>query len=274
MLATTTAGKTITVRKGPANIPEDPRKVFEDSLIGSHFFNAMSLLFPRGEEFFIDSVRKFADRTPAELKDEVKAFIGQEAMHGKVHRGWNNSLAHHGLDVAPVAAMLEKLIGGFERLDFIHPALGLSITAALEHVTATQASWFLRHPEFMQKLGQNARDITYWHACEEIEHRHVAFDLLKAVDDNYALRIGGHLLGQVLLWGGAFYGFGLIMSQEKSVTAFDLFADLQRNMSSLSAFGRNNLEQFFVYFRPDFHPEDDNESRSMAQAYLAEKKIA
>ena len=27
-------------------------------------------------------------------------------------------------------------------------------------------------------------------------------------------------------------------------------------MSSLLAFSRNNLEQFFVYFRPDFHPED------------------
>ena len=46
------------------------------------------------------------------------------------------------------------------------------------------------------------------------------------------------------------------MSQEESVSAIDLLADLQRNMSILSAFSRNNLEQFFVYFRPDFHPED------------------
>ena len=265
--------KLLTVRKGPANIPQDPRQVFSGSLVVSHFFNAMSLLFPRGEEFFIDSVRKFADRTPPELKDDVKAFIGQEAMHGKVHRGWNNHTQEMGYDVAGVANLMEMALGNFDKLDFIHPALGLSMTAALEHVTATQSAWFLRHPEFVGRLEQSAREITLWHSCEEIEHRHVAFDLLKVVDDSYALRIGGHLIGQVLLWGSAFYGLGLILSQEKSASPVEMLADLRRNLPGLAEFTRNNIAQFFEYFRPDFHPEDDD-SRPLAQAYLAEKKIA
>lgn len=269
----TSESKKLTVRKGPARIPENPRAVFSDSLVVSHFFNAMSLLFPRGEEFFIDSVRKFADRTPAELKDEVKAFIGQEAMHGKVHRNWNNNTQEKGYDVRTVAELMEKVLGNFDRLDFIHPALGLSMTAALEHVTATQSAWFLRHPEFVGRLEESARDITLWHSCEEIEHRHVAFDLLKAVDDGYALRIGGHLLGQVLLWGSAFYGMGLILSQEKSASLAEMVADLRRNLPGLAEFTKNNIVQFFEYFRPDFHPEDDD-SRPLARAYLAEKKIA
>lgn len=265
--------KRLTVRKGPTRIPQDPRQVFSDSLVVSHFFNAMSLLFPRGEEFFIDSVRKFADRTPADLKDDVKAFIGQEAMHGKVHRGWNNHTQDMGYDVSAVADLMEAALGNFDKLDFIHPALGLSMTAALEHVTATQSAWFLRHPEFVGRLEESARDITLWHSCEEIEHRHFAFDLLKAVDDNYALRIGGHLIGQVLLWGSAFYGMGLILSQEKSASPAEMFSDLRRNLPGLAEFAKNNVEQFFEYFRPDFHPEDDD-SRPLARAYLAEKKIA
>ena len=171
MQVTAKTDKKLTVRKGPARIPQDPRKVFSDSLVVSHFFNAMSLLFPRGEEFFIDSVRKFADRTPADLKDDVKAFIGQEAMHGKVHRGWNNHTQEMGYDVSAVADLMEKALGNFDRLDFIHPALGLSMTAALEHVTATQSAWFLRHPEFVNRLEESAREITLWHSCEEIEHR-------------------------------------------------------------------------------------------------------
>ena len=263
----------LTVRKGPAEIPQDPRSVFEGSVVLSHFFNAMSLLFPRGEEFFIDSVRKFADRTPPELKSDVKAFIGQEAMHGKVHRGWNEHTQASGYDVSAVANLMESALSNFDRLDFIHPALGLSVTAALEHVTATQSAWFLRHPEFVGRLEPKARDITLWHSCEEIEHRHVAFDLLKVVDDSYALRVGGHVLGQVLLWGSAFYGLGLILSQEKSLTVGEMLAELRQNLPGLAEFTRNNVEQFFEYFRPDFHPEDDD-SRPLAAAYLAEKKIA
>ena len=273
MAANSNRGHHLTVRKGPAEIPQDPSSVFSGSLVVSHFFNAMSLLFPRGEEFFIDSVRKFVNRTPPELKNDVKAFIGQEAMHGKVHRGWNNKTQANGYDVSLVATLMDKALGNFDRLDFIHPALGLSMTAALEHVTATQSAWFLRHPEFVNRLEASARDITLWHSCEEIEHRHVAFDLLKAVDDSYALRIGGHLFGQVLLWGSAFFGLGLILSQEKSVTVGDMLADLRENLPGLGEFTRNNIEQFFEYFRPDFHPEDDD-SRPLAAAYLAEKKIA
>lgn len=267
------AAKTLTVRKGPVGIPEDPKQVYEGSLIGSHFFNAMSLLFPRGEEFFIDSVRKFADQTPSELKADVKAFIGQEAVHGRVHRVWNDNTQAKGYDVSNMHNLIEWALSNFDKLDFINPAIGLSMTAALEHVTATQSSWFLRNRYFTDGLESRARDITLWHSCEEIEHRHVAFDLLKVVDDSYALRIGGHLLGQVLLWGGAFYGFATIMSQEKSASVTDLLADLRRSAPRLAAFTQNNVEKFFEYFKPDFHPEDDD-CRQLAVDYLAEKKIA
>lgn len=273
MNAPAPTGRTLTVRKGPVGIPEDPRHVYEGSIIGSHFFNAMSLLFPRGEEFFIDSVRKFADRTPAGLKADVKAFIGQEAVHGRVHRVWNDNTQAKGYDVQNVHRLIEWALSNFDKLDFIHPALGLSVTAALEHVTATQSSWFLRNRYFTDGLEPHARDITLWHSCEEIEHRHVAFDLLKVVDDSYALRIGGHLLGQVLLWGGAFYGFATIMRQEKSVSTMDLIDDLRHSIPRMAAFVQNNVDKFWEYFKPDFHPEDDN-CRYLADEYLAEKKIA
>lgn len=261
------------MRKAPGAIPEDPSKVYAGSIAVSHFFNAMSLLFPRGEQFFIDSVRQFADKTPAHLKDEVKAFAGQEAMHSKAHKLWNENVKAKGYDVTGVEWLLEFALGNFDKLEKVFPALGLSVTAALEHVTATQSAWFLRHPEFTARLEENARAITLWHSCEEIEHRHVAFDLLKTVNDSYALRIGGHLLGQILLWSSAFYGLGLILAQEKQLTLRDLFADVRDAAPGLAEFTRNNLKEFFHYFAPDFHPEEDD-SRPLAEAYLQSRKIA
>ena len=52
----------------------------------THFFNALSLLFPQGELFFMDSVRHYRQRIddPA-LKKEIQGFIGQEAMHSREH---------------------------------------------------------------------------------------------------------------------------------------------------------------------------------------------
>ena len=47
----------------------------------THFFNALSLLFPQGELFFMDSVRHYRQRIDdPELKKQIQGFIGQEAM--------------------------------------------------------------------------------------------------------------------------------------------------------------------------------------------------
>src|SRR5499427_2063311 len=67
--------------------------------------NAMSLTFPAGERYFIDSVRAYSDRiSDPELRKEVRDFIYQEAMHNKVHVDCNAMLARHN----PRAALIEK----------------------------------------------------------------------------------------------------------------------------------------------------------------------
>ena len=44
----------------------------------THFFNALSLLFPAGERFFMDSVRNYRDRIDDPvLKQQVLGFIGR-----------------------------------------------------------------------------------------------------------------------------------------------------------------------------------------------------
>ena len=50
-------------------------------------------MFPDGEDFFVRSVRHFRDQiADPELKRQVAGFIGQEAMHGREHRAFNDRL--------------------------------------------------------------------------------------------------------------------------------------------------------------------------------------
>ena len=51
--------------------------------IATAFYNALSVTFPRGEAFFVESVRAFRDGVPPKLEREINAFIKQEVMHSR-----------------------------------------------------------------------------------------------------------------------------------------------------------------------------------------------
>src|SRR5438270_9380903 len=65
----------------------------DGDLILSHLAAGLSAVFPDGEDFFVRSVRHYRDQiTDPELKRQVGGFIGQEAMHGRQHRAFNDRL--------------------------------------------------------------------------------------------------------------------------------------------------------------------------------------
>ena len=46
--------------------------------VGTAFYNALSATFPKGEAFFVESVRHFRDGAPPKLAEEIRAFTTQE----------------------------------------------------------------------------------------------------------------------------------------------------------------------------------------------------
>src|SRR4051812_37064071 len=65
----------------------------DEDLILSHLAASLSSEFHDGEDFFVRSVRNYRDQIDdPELKREVAGFIGQEAMHGREHRSFNDRL--------------------------------------------------------------------------------------------------------------------------------------------------------------------------------------
>ncbi|MFS0735581.1 metal-dependent hydrolase [Sphingomonas sp. 1P06PA] len=150
-----------------------PRWWLGNDAVATAFYNALSVTFPKGEGFFVDSVRRFRDGTPPRLAGEIAAFTKQEVMHTREHVAFNRRVVDAGYDVSRLEAKVD------ERLAFIRsrPAIAsLAATMALEHFTAILAHELLADPRHLADADTAAAEMWRWHAIEEIEHKGVAYD--------------------------------------------------------------------------------------------------
>ena len=141
--------------------------------IATSWFNALSGTFPRGEAFFIESVKAFREGVPPRLAAEIRAFIQQEINHTREHLALNRIASDAGFDMMAIDRRVEedmKLLEG-------RPAiLDLASTMALEHFTAILAHDLLANPETFAGADPEVAALWRWHAIEEIEHKAVAYD--------------------------------------------------------------------------------------------------
>src|SRR6476469_608908 len=167
-----------------------PRHFAADGdLLHSHVAASLSAVFPDGEDFFVKSVRHYrSEITDPVLKRQVAGFIGQEAMHGREHRAFNDRLDELGYPVKRFERITKKGLAIRERL--LSPKSNLAATAALEHFTATLAELVLTDEDTRNSFGhEQGRNLFVWHALEESEHKAVAFDVYKAVGGSERVRV-------------------------------------------------------------------------------------
>lgn len=141
--------------------------------VATAFYNALSATFPKGEGFFVESVRAFRDGAEPKLAAEIKAFTTQEVMHSREHVQFNRQAVDAGYDLSKLEARVD------ERLALIrskHPIAALAATMALEHFTAILAHQLLRNPRHLAGADAESAAMWRWHAIEEIEHKGVAYD--------------------------------------------------------------------------------------------------
>lgn len=141
--------------------------------VATAFYNALSITFPKGEGFFIESVRNFREGASPRLAAEIAAFTKQEVMHTREHVAFNRRVVDGGYDISRLEAKVD------ERLAFVRsrPPIGsLAATMALEHFTAILAHELLADPRHLAGADPEAAAMWRWHAMEEIEHKGVAYD--------------------------------------------------------------------------------------------------
>jgi uncharacterized protein len=141
--------------------------------VASAFYNALSATFPKGEAFFVESVRNFREGTPPKLEAEIRAFVTQEVMHSREHVQFNKRALEAGYDMSVLEARVEW------RLSITRdrpPIVNLAATMCLEHFTAILAHQLLKNPRHLDRADPESAALWRWHAIEEIEHKGVAYD--------------------------------------------------------------------------------------------------
>jgi predicted metal-dependent hydrolase len=141
---------------------------------GSAWFTALSLSFPRGEAFFIETIRANREGLPEKLAKDVDAFIAQEAIHAREHGYFNRLAAQAGYDTTAIDARLAEFIA---RTSQANGFVNQLVTACLEHFTAIIAHDVLARPDQLAGATPEAQSLWRWHAVEEIEHKGVAYDV-------------------------------------------------------------------------------------------------
>lgn len=253
------------VRKMGFAFDEVPRRWFYDSVFLSHTANALGLLFPAGERFFVRSVKHYLPRiTDPRLRARVRAFFGQEGSHGHEHERTFEMLEAQGYRVREWLDWYERF--AYERLEqVIPPNLRLSVTVALEHFTAALAEVALTKG-FFEHAHPQMRQLLLWHAAEELEHKSVAFDVLAEVDPRYWVRMTGLVLAFASLMGFWQASAKMLLRQERGYTR----AQLLRERQQAQARGQDRMALFravLPYLRPGFHP-DQHDTSELAARYL------
>lgn len=268
----------IKVRKVDFKFHPNPKHWFNGNPVATHFNNAMHLIFPDGEKFFIRSVKAFQKQinNPV-LRKQIDGFVGQEGTHYKEHQKFWAILQEQGFDIdvflniyRKVAwDILEKRLIGMLGKD-LGPKMALSVTVALEHYTAMLAESGFKN-EGKYQLPEDMKELMLWHAAEEIEHKAIPFNVLKEIDDSYWLRISGMVVATIGLASFVALGQMILMSQDKDIELKTLPEHFMTFITGLgSGAGNTMMQHYFKYYKPDFHP-DQIENYHLAEAYFASR---
>lgn len=258
-----------------------PRKVhFDVSAVPRHwnagdpvltrFFDALSVHFPEGERFFIQSVRNYQEQvSDPRLRDDIRHFIRQEGQHGMVHDSFNEVMAAQGVDVEQAAANLRGFIRTFQK--YLPKKYQLAMTAAFEHFTATLGEAMLQdQADIFAESDPVMRALFLWHGVEEVEHKAVAFDVYqKVAGGGYLTRTSALVLGTLMIHlvvAPVFWN----MLRLDGVTGKPVV--LLRGLNRI--YGRNGIlsgmfPAFLAWFRPGFHPWETGMPEKVA-AWLEE----
>ena len=233
-------------------------------------YNALSTTFPKGEAFFVESVRAFREGAPAKLAAEIKRFTTQEAIHSREHDAFNKRAAGAGYDLGKLEQRVE------ERLALTRdrpPIVSLAATMALEHFTAILAHQLLADPRHLEGAEKETADLWRWHAVEEIEHKGVAYDTWLHATRHWPRFRRWKLKARVMLLVTRNFlvdrtAGALELMRQDGVTGVRAWRLLLTYLWVRPGMFRKIAGAWLRYFLPGFHPWNEDD-RHLLAAYPA-----
>ncbi|SDL40054.1 metal-dependent hydrolase [Pseudomonas indica] len=258
MASTTPEGLQIRPRHLDFNLPSPlPRHWHSGDAFKTHLFDAMSVLFPDGERFFIDSVRQFRDQIDDPvLKEQIRGFIGQEGHHSREHLVYSQRLRDLGYQVERMERRAQARIRYTQKK--LSPRRQLAATAALEHITAIMADAVLKNPEPLHGAHPAMARLWRWHALEETEHKAVAFDVYNQVCGSRKLLRRAMLMGTFFFVLDTTRGLAHMLERDGLLWNWRVWRDGLKWAWGKDGVFRPLVRTYLDFFKADFHPWQHN----------------
>ena len=241
--------------------------------IATALYNAFSATFPEGEKLFIESVVRFRDQVAEPLKRQIVDFARQEGNHTREHLAFNAHIAAAGYDMSRIEA---RMLGRVTEARTRSALAQLAVTAALEHFTAILAHASLKDSREFEGAPPEIARLWRWHAIEEIEHKAVAFDTLRAATMDrppvrrWMMRCMTMLLVTIGFTRSMTANVADLLRQDGFEPA-KLRGRALRILFVDPGLLRRVLLHYLAYYRPGFHPWDidDRDLIGEAEASIA-----
>ncbi|MDB4987070.1 MAG: hypothetical protein JWN04_2248 [Myxococcaceae bacterium] len=263
------ANASITVRNLRFTLDDDvPKYWFGGQRSISMLLDHLSIIFPPGESFFMASVRAFESQiTDPQLREDVRSFHAQEALHGREHVRYNERLRKLGYPVDGIDASARRILWLTTRV--LSRRGQLAVTAALEHFTALLAQVALPSDSFLNQAHPEMSALWRWHAAEENEHAAVAFDVLQTVSGSYPLRVGIMALTTVFFLEKVLEHQIRMMWRDRCLFSGKQWAALYKFLFRDPAIVNKVFRPYLAYYRRNFHPHQI-ESGQLLEDWRAE----
>ncbi|MGA9335395.1 MAG: metal-dependent hydrolase [Rudaea sp.] len=233
----------------------------------SHLLNTYTVLCPGNEGYYIRTLQRAVPRLEdPQLAAVVRMFCLQEGQHGVGHRRYWKVLTEQGYTFE----RFEKAVAAFayKGLERITPlAIRVSMVACVEHINAFLGEEFIRG-DLLHDAEPQVKALFEWHFAEEIEHKNVAFDVLRAVAPSYPVRVLGALLVVPFFYILMMTGTLNFLRQDRAIFKRSTWRGFRLHFWGRDHMARRTIAHLWNYLRPGFHPEQTN-NRHLAAAVIA-----
>lgn len=231
-----------------------PKYWYSNNPVLTSLWNSLSLTFPDGEKFFVRAVRHYNGAIlDPNLLEDIKIFTGQEAAHGKEHRALNKMLYEQGYENVEDLEKQVKALLEFANRNLPMP-VQLAATCALEHFTAILAEQLILDKNHRDLIHESMRDLWLWHAVEESEHKHVAFEVYEKSVGSYWLRVLVMLAVSIILVAVISKLQFELLKLDGNLFNKGSWAETIKYLYSDPGLFTNLVVPYSEYFNPKFHP--------------------
>jgi predicted metal-dependent hydrolase len=236
--------------------------------VATAMYNCLSATFPKGEAYFVESVRAFRVGAPPRLAEEIRAFVSQEVMHSREHVAFNRRAHEAGYDMSELEQRVDERLAITKSRP---PVVNLASTMALEHFTAILAHELLRDPRHLAGADSQSRALWQWHSIEEIEHKGVAYDTWLHATRHWPRFKRWSVKGRVMLYVTKNFIVdrthgSLVLLRQDGITGPRAWARLFWFSFVRPGMMRKIAGAWLSFFLPGFHPWNHDDRALIAKA--------